>query len=193
MTSLKKIYIDLETTGTDKDANGIHQIAGIVELGDQEMETFDFKVKPFPGDAINPEALKTSSVTEDKIMQYQPPGLVFAQLKQMLEKYVDKFNSQDKFHFIGYNCLAFDDPFLRTWFAKNNEKYYGSYFWWPCIDVVSMAAIHFMRVRERMANFKLMTVAKALGIEVDESKAHDGLYDIGITKQIYKFLDKNNI
>lgn len=193
MSNLKKIYIDLETTGVDKDANGIHQIAGIVEMNDQQMEAFDFKVSPFPSDVINDEALKTSGVDREKIKQYQPPGLVFAKFKKLLEQYVDKFNPQDKFQFIGYNCMAFDDPFLRAWFKKNNENYYGSYFWWPCIDVATMAALHFMRVRGRMKNFKLMTVAKALGIDVDESQAHDGLYDIGITKQIYKFLDKNNI
>ena len=36
-----------------------------------------------------------------------------------------------------------------------------------------------------MENFKLMTVARFLGIEVDESQLHDALYDVKLTKEIY--------
>jgi DNA polymerase-3 subunit epsilon len=38
--------------------------------------------------------------------------------------------------------------------------------------------------RAEMENFKQGTVAKALGINVDDSKLHDALYDIEICKQI---------
>jgi hypothetical protein len=37
-----------------------------------------------------------------------------------------------------------------------------------------------------MPNFKLVSVASAMGLDVDVSKAHDGLYDIELTYQIYK-------
>jgi DNA polymerase-3 subunit epsilon len=37
-----------------------------------------------------------------------------------------------------------------------------------------------------MENFKLMTVARTLGIEVDESQLHDALYDVKLTKEIYE-------
>ena len=36
-----------------------------------------------------------------------------------------------------------------------------------------------------MKNFKLGTVAETLGVKVDESKLHDGLYDVELTKAIY--------
>jgi DNA polymerase-3 subunit epsilon len=36
-----------------------------------------------------------------------------------------------------------------------------------------------------MENFKQGTVAKALGIEIDESRLHDALYDIQVCKSIY--------
>lgn len=41
-----------------------------------------------------------------------------------------------------------------------------------------------------MENFKLMTVAKAVGIEVDESRLHDAEYDIDLTYQIFKIVTK---
>ena len=41
-----------------------------------------------------------------------------------------------------------------------------------------------------MTDFKLKTVAKQLGIIVDESKLHDAKYDIILTKQIYEIVTK---
>lgn len=39
--------------------------------------------------------------------------------------------------------------------------------------------------RADMENFKQGTVAKALGIQVDDSRLHDAEYDIEICKAIY--------
>ncbi len=190
MTSIKKIYIDTETTGVDPKANGIIQLAGIIELGEQKMESFNYKVKPFPGDIILDSALVVSGNTRKGIEDFEPPGLVFHKFLRLLDSYVDKFNKRDKFHFIGYNS-RFDDSFLREWFNKNNaDKYaYGSRFWWPSIDVSNMAAVELMKYRKEFPDFKLMTVASRC-IETDKGKAHDALYDVEITRQLYKHLKK---
>lgn len=39
-----------------------------------------------------------------------------------------------------------------------------------------------------MENFQLRSVAKYLGIEVDETKLHDAKYDIYLTLEIYKIV-----
>ena len=39
-----------------------------------------------------------------------------------------------------------------------------------------------------MENFKLSTVAKALGVPVDETKLHDASYDIFLTKAIFNIV-----
>lgn len=43
-----------------------------------------------------------------------------------------------------------------------------------------------MRERASLVNFKLMTVAKYLGHDVEEDKLHDALYDIELTEKIYE-------
>ena len=186
MTRIKKIYIDVETTGTDPKSNGIIQLSGMVEINDQAMEAFDWKMKPFPGDVVLDSALLITGTKRKDLEGYNSPSIVYLDFKRMLEQYVDKYNRQDKFHFIGFNCNVFDDPFLRQWFNKNHDKYYGSMFWWPTIDVANMAADHFVETRNEFKDFKLLTVARALGIEVDDSKAHDAPYDVEITWQLYK-------
>ena len=94
-------------------------------------------------------------------------------------------NKQDKFFLAGYNNASFDNQFLRAWFLQNGDKYFGSYFWSNSIDVMVLATPYLASQRSQMENFKQGTVAKALGIEIDESRLHDALYDIQVCKSIY--------
>lgn len=48
-----------------------------------------------------------------------------------------------------------------------------------------LATPHLAAIRPQMENFKQGTVAKHLGINVDETRLHDALYDIRICKAIY--------
>ena len=50
----------------------------------------------------------------------------------------------------------------------------------------NMVAVKYRKVRGQFENFKLMTVAKTLKIAVDESKAHDAVYDTAVTKAVYE-------
>lgn len=48
-----------------------------------------------------------------------------------------------------------------------------------------LATPYLAEKRSEMKDFKQGTVAKALGIQVDDSKLHDALYDIEICKAIF--------
>ena len=89
---------------------------------------------------------------------------------------------------VGFNCQGFDGQFLRKFWADNNDKYFGSYFWPNTLDVYVLATLKLMERRHLMPNFKLHTVAKELGIEVDESQLHDALYDCRLAKQMFDIL-----
>jgi DNA polymerase III alpha subunit (gram-positive type) len=43
-----------------------------------------------------------------------------------------------------------------------------------------------------MPNFQLATVAKTLGIEVNDTKLHDGKYDADLTEKIFNIVTQNN-
>ncbi len=45
-----------------------------------------------------------------------------------------------------------------------------------------------MEQRHMMKDFKLHSVAAQFGIELDESKLHDAMYDIYLTYEVYKRL-----
>lgn len=182
---MKTIFIDVETTGTDDKRHGIIQLSAIVEVNGQEMDRIDLLIRPHAGDDIDDKALEVNKRTRAEILEFDTSLSQYLKFVSLLDNYIDKYNKQDKFHFIGYNS-RFDDGFLRAWFAKAQNNFYGSYFFWPSIDVANMAAVHFMEDRKEFKDFKLMTVAQIAGIEIDESKAHDAMYDVEITRELYR-------
>lgn len=183
---MKRFFFDLETTGLNPAKNGIHQISGMIEIDGEIKETFNFKVAPNPKAIIEQEALYIAGVTEMQILAYPKMEVVYKQLIEMLSKYVDKFDKKDKFTLIGYNNCSFDNQFLRGFFLQNNDDYFGSWFWSNSIDVMVIASQYLEPVRHKMVDFKLKTVAKQMGIIVDETKLHDALYDVELTKEIHK-------
>ena len=182
----KLFFYDLETTGVKFWKNGIHQISGCIEIDGDVKEEFNFHVKPNPACVIEDEALDVSGVTLEQINAYPDMNVVYNQIKTMLSKYVNRYNKYDKFFLVGYNNAPFDNQFFRAFFVQNNDNYFGSYFWSSAIDVMVLAANHLKSTRHTMENFKLKTVANTLGVTVDESKLHDALYDIYLTRAVYR-------
>ncbi|MGE5681835.1 MAG: exonuclease domain-containing protein [Bacillota bacterium] len=184
---IKYFFNDTETTGTNFRIHGIVQLAGMIvyeENGKFETkERFNFEVAPFPQDVIEDEALQISGRTRGEVELYRNPIEVHADLMDILARHCDKYNKQDKLFFIGYNA-PFDSDFIRKWFEKCNDKYFGSWFWSPAIDVMSKAADQLKPIRHTLPNFKLQTVADYLGISA-EGDYHDALKDIEVTKQMY--------
>ena len=184
----KLFFYDLETTGVMHWKNGTHQISGAVVIDGEVKESFNFNVQPHPKSIIEEEALNIAGVTREQIMAYPPMREVYDLIILMLSKYVDKYNKQDKFHLVGYNNSSFDNQFFRAFFVQNGDVYFGSWFWSDTIDVMVLASNKLKGEREKLANFKQFTVAKYLGIEVDETQLHNAEYDIKICMELYNIV-----
>lgn len=182
---MKLFFFDLETTGVNFWQHGIHQISGCIEIDGEVREYFDFKVAPNPAAKIDQEALDIGGVTLAQIMSYPDMRTVYNQLLALLGKYVGKYDKQDKFYLVGFNNASFDNPFLRAFFVQNGDNYFGSWFWSNPLDTFILATPMLMRERAGMENFKLKTVCRQMGIEVDEERLHEASYDINLTRQLY--------
>lgn len=181
----KLFFYDLETTGTRYWKNGIHQISGAIMIDGEIKEKFNFKVKPHKDCVIEDETLAIAGVTREQIALYPEMSVVYGKIISMLSKYVDKFKKTDKMYLVGYNNASFDNQFFRAFFTQNRDNYFGSWFWADTHDVMVFASNYLRMKRTQMVDFKLKSVAKAVGIEVDEEKLHDAAYDIDLTMQIY--------
>lgn len=194
----KLLFIDVETTGVNPERNGLTQISGCVQIGDEVKESFDYFVRPYPQDEIELSALEVTGMSRRQFLlpdhpdflavpgqNFADPGEVFARLVAMLGQYVSKFDKTDKFQFVGYNAHSFDMPFMRRFWEKNGDRYFGSWFWFPCLDVMLVWAQILQPVRAELSNFKLATVARHCGVKVDETRLHDSLYDIELTRSLW--------
>ena len=185
---MKIVYIDTETTGLDPKVHAVWQIGLIIEIDGVEKERREFLVKPFPGDMVAKEVLEMNGMTmeefRNKMAQAMEGPAVYAEMCGIFAKYVDKYQKTDKFFFAAYNA-TFDDSFLRRLWEKCNDVYYGSWFWWPPLDVAILACEYLLKERHRLVNFKLETVGKHLGINIP-GEAHDAIHDILLTRAIYQ-------
>ena len=185
---MKRLYIDVETTGFNPYKNGIIQIAGIVEIDEVEIESFSFDCNVFEKDEISDKALEVNNKTREQIAEFEDPKEVYSKLINIMEKHINRYNKTDKFAFVGFNA-SFDYDFIRAWFKKAGDKFgIGSWCWNPYLDVMTIAFHYLEDERLQMPNFKLDSVAKAFKIEVDENALHDALYDVRLTRRIYRIL-----
>lgn len=187
MKPVKEIVIDVETTGLSPYNCAIWQIAGLIKVEGKPIHKFEYHLAPHEGAKIDKKALEVGNVTEEELASFPSHDKGYKALCDLLGQYVDVYDKTDKFTFIGYNAL-FDMDFLRQLWWRNQNKYFGSWFFFPPIDVMILAAKHFIHRRSSMPDMKLGTVAAALGIEVDEEKQHDAEYDVDLTWQAYQLL-----
>lgn len=188
-----KIFFDVETTGTNYKLHSMIQLAGLIEIDGQVVDEFNYDIKPHPKAKIEKEALKINGKTEEEIMGYPDMKTVHGQFTRKIAKYIDKFNNKDKAYLIGFNNRAFDDFFLRYFFELCGDRFIGSLFWVDTLDVLCLASEYLMDRRTEMPSFKLKRVAMTLGIDVDKEELHDALYDVKLTRQIYRIVTRREL
>ena len=186
----KILYIDTETTGLKPEYNSIWQIGAIMEIDGKVVGNFNEKMSPCPGKAINMDADLTGR-NFAFLSNLQPADTAYKKFKAWLKEHVNPYDKQDKLVFVGYNA-NFDYQFMRQWFLDMNDKFFGSWFWFPYIDVMQLAGyvLLSLNVRAGMHNFKLQTVVEALNIDISDITFHDAFDDIVVTQRLYKFISK---
>ena len=180
----KIIFIDTETTGFIPSKSAITQLSGVVRIDKKDMETFNFYIKPFEGADINQKALEVQGRTledfkNEKFISEEKAYFLF---KKILDKYVNKYDKNDKFIVAGYN-VKFDVDMLQAFFKRQKDNYLFSYISLnnmldplPCIGMLQLCGL-----LPELENNKLETWCKYFGIEFE---AHDSLEDICATKEL---------
>jgi DNA polymerase-3 subunit epsilon len=194
---IKLCFGDVETLGLDEKKNPIVQIAMkvfLLEPTKKLKEThkgINLYIQPFEGSESTAEALKLAKKGYPEFFElpYISEKKAFKELIAFLDSCADKYNKDDKMFLVGYNTV-FDDKFLRALFERNGNKYFGSYFYFPYIDVMQIASNINLFNRNMFENFKLEIIAKHYGIE-PEGEYHDAMVDVDVTHRLFSKLMLN--
>ncbi len=179
---MKKIlYLDTETTGLTENS-AIVQLSGIVEIDGEEKEQFNFYIAPHEKAWISDEALKVQNRTLEEVLKFENPQVVFQKFLNILDKYIDKYNKDDKFIIAGYN-VDFDIKMVNSYFKRNNNNYFFSYVGLKLDPLYLLAYLNLKNKVELKQKNKLEDWCEHFGIELD---AHDSLEDIIATKKLIK-------
>ena len=188
---MKILWIDTETTGLNPIENGVHQVAGLIELNVLDeanyLIPFDINTNPLFNCKVSSwhdkdkkcevDALSISGKTKDDLSNYQTYALGMYELIATLSGY-----KPGKFILAGYN-VGFDKDMLFGWATVVGEKSLGSYIDHRVIDVMTLARTAYaMGLMIEPKDFKLETLAKKYGIAID---AHDALSDIKATRKLF--------
>jgi len=188
MKDKKILWFDVETTGLDAARNDIIQLAYIIEINGDIFEKGNIFMQPFEYGTISREALEVTSLTIEKIKTFKAPAVAYEEFVKVLEKYINRFDKDDKFYIGGFN-VNFDYNFLNEWFKKNGaDKFaFGSFFNHKLIDPLQFYRIlDFINIiNSPIKNNKLETLSNKYGIDIN---AHDALSDITATRNLFNKL-----
>ena len=177
----KIFWLDTETTGLDPREASIIQLAGLVEVDGKLRDKVNVFMRPFEGSKIAMEALEVNRRSLPEITRFPEIQTGMRKLKAVLGKYVDKYDREDKFVPAGYN-VGFDVGFLRKYFERQEDPYFGSYFFTANLDVLAYVAWEVAQNGLRVANHKLETVCGHFGIKI---RSHDAMGDITSTRKLF--------
>lgn len=185
----KIIFIDTETGGVNAEKSALIQLSGIIEVDGTEKEKFNFYIKPFENSEVNEKALEVQGRTLEELgtEKYIDESIIYKKFLEILDKYIDKYDKNDKFIVAGYN-VKFDIDILKALFERNNNKFLFSYFNSSMLDpLYSVRLLQVAGMLPVLENNKLETWCKYFNIEL---KAHDSLQDITATKKLIEKLVK---
>ena len=183
----KIIFIDTETGGVNAEKSALIQLSGIIEVDGTEKEKFNFYIKPFENSEVNEKALEVQKRTLEELgtEKYIDESIIYKKFLEILDKYIDKYDKNDKFIVAGYN-VKFDIDILKALFERNNNKFLFSYFNSSMLDpLCSVRLLQVAGILPVLENNKLETWCKYFNIEL---KAHDSLQDITATKKLIEKL-----
>lgn len=183
----KIIFIDTETGGVNAEKSALIQLSGIIEVNGVEKEKFNFYIKPFENSEVNEKALEVQGRTLEELRtdKYIDESIIYKKFLEILDKYIDKYDKNDKFIVAGYN-VKFDIDILKALFERNNNKFLFSYFNSSMLDpLYSVRLLQVAGMLPVLENNKLETWCKYFNIEL---KAHDSLQDITATKKLIEKL-----
>lgn len=197
MNPRRLVVFDLETGGLDASRHPIIQFAGAAldlnEPGWPVVETQEVKVR-FDPETADPEALAGNSYDAATwAREALHPRLAAQAIAEFLRRHatMPKMSARGRGYMVAelaaYNDARFDGDFLAGWFKSLELFCPGACY--ELLDPLQLARwVARFGPLAPPPNFKLSTVARWLGLEVDDTAAHDAMADVETTVEVARRL-----
>lgn len=188
----KILFIDTLTTGPFPSKCGIYAIGGSVcedtQTETRELKRFEFRMRPFEDARIIDKSLWLGGMTRSQLIYFKKEAEVLEDFVKMLSDVVKVSDPADKIFLCGFNTSAFDMPFLKEWFDRNENRNFRNVFHMQSIDLLSVSAYALMEERTAMKEFNLDSVARKLGILTKVQERYSCLDNVAACIGIYRKL-----
>jgi len=185
---MRRMWIDVETTGLSPFKNGVVQLAILVEdKKTKVVDKLELTMRPFEGWEYDPKALEINGRSKTEIMNYQAEQKAFTKILKFLSKQFGK--DKTKFSFSGYNS-PFDMKFIQALFRRNTDLRFDFYFNYYDVDTYALVKIlNLEGIFDGKTCKKLGAICNTMGVEF-KGKAHDAMVDIKATRKLHKKIVK---
>jgi len=186
------VYYDVETTGLDPKTAGIVQISMMFEKNGEVVDVYDSMIdcSKYTRDvSIAQKALDINGVKLEEISTFPSPQQVVAEIgAKLMKNYKD-----NKVKLCGFNNTSFDKYFLQELYNQTDYDY-DIFYHYKQIDVFeALKALQYLGLMKATWNQRLVTFIEGYGLDtVDniEKKAHNSLYDVQMTRELFYYIKK---
>ena len=184
---LLPVVIDVETSGLDPATNGLLEVAAVTLSLDSngkifQRETFSYFIEPFPGAALDAQALDVTGIDPFQPLRYAIPERqalerLFTNIREQLE-----LSGCTRAVLVGHNAW-FDLAFILAAMRRNGIVSAPLHSF-TTFDTATLAAI-------ALGETVLARSVRAAGFEFDVAKAHSAVYDAQRTADLFCFIVNN--
>lgn len=190
---MKRLFIDLETTGVDPHNNSIIEIAAILVedgkiLSQFEEKCFDPLPKKVDLGALKVNKVKPSTIRESltKETPYKSAAVVVESLAEWL---LEKLDYGERVEIAGQNP-HFDSAFLKATFERYGYTGWSSIFSHRLLDTNSIVQplieVGILDLKDiPKTGGSLQRIATALNIKFNEDKLHTAMEDAKLSMEVY--------
>lgn len=160
---IKRVYIRVQSLGPYPSKYSILRLVGCIESEEVLRYIFDFNIQPESDEVYSDEWLEQHGINRsDKLLTYTKVT-ARDELVRVLDKFINKYEPQDRAFLMVFNDTKYDDKFLKN-LLFNSGSNMKSYFWNTVIDVKVLASEFAKHKVKLMHGFELNKLCKAFGV-----------------------------